>query len=893
MEVDHETAENLRRESNASRLRSSSVGAAPRPKRLFTTRAQSAAEAALDVRCACQFFQTTALLPERVNPVGSRPSSSIGFYAHDQEQLHRHHLGLQQDDAAVNAELEAVLGREDPLGGSDFSFGPVLGDMDYYAESVSSRPNSPIHRPLGEHPTTPILPPTGVGSSMELDPCLQPRSLLQKDPSTSILLQRRNSQTQLDPQHNLSPFAPTTPLKRNASQRSFEIVVAPICQRDPSTSSLVRKRMGQSHMASRSGSQYGLENSFIPIQAVAPLSSSVSPDSRRPRGPYPGEAYPPDYEHMDEYNSNTMESQQQPGEESKASRSFGIGIVDLMALGTSLIQSRKTRYTDQSAEEDRGRSRKEKRQERAEQAAQRKEEAREAKERAKREKEEDREIIRLAREEERLQKEAEREAERRNKEEIVRQKEAEKEAERFQKEEAARQREAEKEAERLQKEEAARQKEADKEVERMTKEQAARRIEEQREHDRLAKEEEAREKQIDLENERRLLQDAKTQIEAEKREKEQAEQAAKEEERRRSTASKLSERMQKEAAKQFEQQQKEAKREADKAAKEEARRQSAASKESERLARDAAKEEKRAAKEAVRLKKESEKDAERRAKDEIKALKESKKINDDGLDPIEPMVYIGQNVYIKDNPPKAKSKSPDMISPEAEEVVNYHEIVENVKVSVPVNTLIASLVHSNFGNPSSIRDSTPQVLPLSSERPSRSSVASDKESQFMRQRDPSQSSLLRSRYSQEPKDQQRQGSSDTDGRPQPMRQRDPSQSSLLRKRYPSGSIRQASEEDASSIPGPQFMHQRDPSQSSLLRKRYSQSMDRSSCLDNGSTQLDPSGEPAEKVSKNVSFEYDKELEEGAYGGTTADSLGSAAAEMRDKMEWIERTYNTR
>lgn len=869
MEVDAETAEILRRESNASRLRSSSVGAAPRPKRLFTTRAQSAAEAALDVRCACQFFQTTALLPERVNPIGSRPSSSMGFISHDQEQLHYHHLRLQQEDGEIEAELEAVLGRENPLGGSDFSFGPVVGDMDYYAESVSSRPNSPMHRPLGEHPVVTIPQPTIATSSMELDPCLQPKPLNQKDPATSILLHRRNSQTHIDLQVHLSPLS--VPLKRNASQRSFEIVVAPICQRDPSTSSLVRKKMGQSLMASRSGSQYGLENSFIPIQAVAPISSSVSPDSRRPRGPYPGEAYPPDYEHMNDIGPtvDTLDSQQ-PSNESKG-RSFGIGIVDLMALGTSLVQSRKSRYTDRSTEDVRGRSRKDRRQERAEQAAIRKEEAREAREKAKREKEEDREVIRLAREDERLKKEAD------------------KEAERISKEEAARQKEADQEAERMLREEISRQREAAKEAERIANEEELHRIEAEKEFERLTKEKEELQKRKKVEDERRRQEELKIQLEADKREKENVAKAAKEEERRRSNASKQSERLRKEAAKNLEKQEKEAKIEAEKAAKEEARRQSAASKESERIAKEAAKEEKRIAKEEARLKKEAEKEAEQRAKEDARSLKESLKVTMkfDKPEPIEPVVYIGQNVYIKDFPSTGKSSSPNLPLVEPEEVVNYHEIVENVKVSVPVNTLIASLVHSSFES-KPITEATPKPLLMSTDRPSRYSAEVDNESQFMRQRDPSQSSLLRSRYSQEP--QPRQSSADAEGKPHTC-QRDPSQSSLLRKRYPSGYIKQTSEDDESSIQGPQLMHQRDPSQSSLLRKRYSRSIDRSYSMGNGSAQLDPSGEPAEKISKNVSFEYDKELDEGVYGGVT--EFVNSSADIREKMEWIERTYNTR
>lgn len=31
----------------------------------------------LDVRCGCQYFQCDSLLPDRINPVGTRPSSRV------------------------------------------------------------------------------------------------------------------------------------------------------------------------------------------------------------------------------------------------------------------------------------------------------------------------------------------------------------------------------------------------------------------------------------------------------------------------------------------------------------------------------------------------------------------------------------------------------------------------------------------------------------------------------------------------------------------------------------------------------------------------------------------------------------------------------------------------
>lgn len=63
------------------RVRSSSVGAYPRPKPILVSRAESAAPVAAEVRCGCQFYQSDSLLPDRINPIGSsRPDSSVDYY---------------------------------------------------------------------------------------------------------------------------------------------------------------------------------------------------------------------------------------------------------------------------------------------------------------------------------------------------------------------------------------------------------------------------------------------------------------------------------------------------------------------------------------------------------------------------------------------------------------------------------------------------------------------------------------------------------------------------------------------------------------------------------------------------------------------------------------------
>lgn len=115
------------------RTRSSSVGAAPRFNPLARSRAESAAASYLEVRCACQFFQSDSLLPERINPVSSpvssRPTSPQGNYA-----------GSILPSAAKLDELLRTDEEPQDLNDSIISFG-IVTTTDYYSEQVS-RPNS-------------------------------------------------------------------------------------------------------------------------------------------------------------------------------------------------------------------------------------------------------------------------------------------------------------------------------------------------------------------------------------------------------------------------------------------------------------------------------------------------------------------------------------------------------------------------------------------------------------------------------------------------------------------------------------------------------------------------------------------------------------------------------
>ena len=104
----------------SSRFRSSSLGAVPHKKPLSRSRAESSHAGPLEVRCACQFFQSDSLIPERINPIGSRPQSRIGDLERPIDCF-KHNV--------VDSTVE-----EENLSGSVLSFGKN-SVPDYYAET--------------------------------------------------------------------------------------------------------------------------------------------------------------------------------------------------------------------------------------------------------------------------------------------------------------------------------------------------------------------------------------------------------------------------------------------------------------------------------------------------------------------------------------------------------------------------------------------------------------------------------------------------------------------------------------------------------------------------------------------------------------------------------------
>lgn len=111
--------------------RSASVGALPAEKRHFVSRQESASGASLDVRCACQYFMCDSLLPERVNPVDSRPGSRLS--GHAEEQFPPGHLNIMRDDLSTHS--FEVVSHADVAPSVDLSFMERYPELEQTARS--------------------------------------------------------------------------------------------------------------------------------------------------------------------------------------------------------------------------------------------------------------------------------------------------------------------------------------------------------------------------------------------------------------------------------------------------------------------------------------------------------------------------------------------------------------------------------------------------------------------------------------------------------------------------------------------------------------------------------------------------------------------------------------
>ncbi|XP_017042501.1 uncharacterized protein LOC108088973 isoform X4 [Drosophila ficusphila] len=136
--------------------RSASVGALPAEKRHFVSRQESASGASLDVRCACQYFMCESLLPERVNPVDSRPGSRLSGHAEEQYPPHPGHLNLMRDDLSTHS--FEVVSHADVAPSVDLSF------MERYPElEQTARSRGLVVRSISDATEPEQFPHHGVG----------------------------------------------------------------------------------------------------------------------------------------------------------------------------------------------------------------------------------------------------------------------------------------------------------------------------------------------------------------------------------------------------------------------------------------------------------------------------------------------------------------------------------------------------------------------------------------------------------------------------------------------------------------------------------------------------------------------------------------------------------
>lgn len=186
--------------SNSSRVRSSSVGARPRPRLHRPSRAESAAAVALDVRCACQFYQTQSLLPERVNPVGH-----------------------------ANPEEFEICSQHGPSSIGRFSGGSDFGSATKSEQNFTSI-STITHQPMK----------TISGPTRHIQPDHQNDFNAIHLPN-DISLNSSGDGSNLRERHASASVLPTT-AKKSVTD---EIFSSYLHQRDPSQSTLVRRRMSE------------------------------------------------------------------------------------------------------------------------------------------------------------------------------------------------------------------------------------------------------------------------------------------------------------------------------------------------------------------------------------------------------------------------------------------------------------------------------------------------------------------------------------------------------------------------------------------------------------------------------------------------------------------------
>lgn len=226
-------------QSSSVRMRSSSVGNRPRARQHRVSRAESAQAVALDVRCACQFYQTLSLLPERINPASQyEPQGICPKHPPISAQIASNHIISSTANSTHQMSHVASIAPV-PLSSSnelihpndrrtDEIQQPIIINRDNLHASNALQAQSEMR---DRHASASILP---QASNFDL-PVLR-----QRDPSQSSLVKRRMSAER----HGGSATMPS--LKRSTSQWSnvsggSETRV--ITQKDPTQSTILRRKM--------------------------------------------------------------------------------------------------------------------------------------------------------------------------------------------------------------------------------------------------------------------------------------------------------------------------------------------------------------------------------------------------------------------------------------------------------------------------------------------------------------------------------------------------------------------------------------------------------------------------------------------------------------------------
>lgn len=216
------------------RLRSSSVGSRPKPRLHRASRAESAAALALDVRCACQFYETKLLLPERVNPIGYDTIGEFEPCVHVQARQKSPDEILRMLGSEAGFPVQIV--KTPPLTPSNQMFVPPVTnhinlppEFSPAALNVNAKINHNVSSPMLANRSFSCNNMGVIHNNMH-----QPRPpfMKQRDPSTSSLLRKRMSEERQGFSTMDKRISQST-----ASRDRF------IPQKDPSQSTILRRKM--------------------------------------------------------------------------------------------------------------------------------------------------------------------------------------------------------------------------------------------------------------------------------------------------------------------------------------------------------------------------------------------------------------------------------------------------------------------------------------------------------------------------------------------------------------------------------------------------------------------------------------------------------------------------